>query len=95
MNGIAGKPSHDDRLRVILSPDRAGEIAVGTEYIVNVARLFLQQKQSYHSEFQKVYYGLTGSFNIEKFTLYNTYPSIWTHILFSLQISLILSISST
>ena len=45
MNGIAGKPSHDDRLRVILSPDRAGEIAVGTEYIVNVARLFLQQKQ--------------------------------------------------
>ena len=45
MNGIAGKPSHDDRLRVILSPDLAGEIAVGTEYIVNVARLFLKQKQ--------------------------------------------------
>ena len=42
MNGIAGKPSHDDRLSVILSPDLAGEIAVGTEYIVNVARLFLQ-----------------------------------------------------
>ena len=68
MNGIAGKPSHDDRLRVILSPDRAGEIAVGTEYIVNVARLFLQQKQSYHSEFQ-VYNGLTDSLIIEKFTL--------------------------
>ena len=69
MNGIAGKPSHDDRLRVILSPDLAGEIAVGTEYIVNVARLFLKQKQSYQSEFLKGCNRLTGYLNIEKFTL--------------------------
>ena len=57
MNGIAGKPSHDDRLRVILSPDLAGEIAVGTEYIVNVARLFLQQttKLTFHY-FPKTYH---------------------------------------
>ena len=43
IKGIAGSPNHEERFRVILSPDFAGEIAVGTEYIVNVARLFLQE----------------------------------------------------
>ena len=43
IKGIAGRPSHDDRFKVMLSPDLAGDIAVGTEYIVNVARLFLEQ----------------------------------------------------
>ena len=43
---MAGRPSQAPRLSDILSPDLAGEIDVGTEYIVRVARLFLIRKRT-------------------------------------------------
>ena len=43
MYGKAGTPSHLERSRVMLSPDRADSTEVGTENIVSVARLLLRE----------------------------------------------------
>ena len=42
--GTAGNPSHPPMFKVILSPDLAGIIEVGTEYNVRVAKLLLKIK---------------------------------------------------